>query len=131
MKTKIKYVADDGTEFDSDLQAARHENMCDLVAQALAPLGKRNKSTKGWVQHNPETVRQASRQFLRVCKTFNFVDSFKTEFHPRSSVGKIVSEGPVVLTLAWNRFASIDAQGREHNQPYFAINGPDPDQYEL
>ena len=135
MKAITRYQAVDGTEFPTEHQCREYEQLRLLVAGVMSYLGTipdEVKDGKGWLQHDPETVVRCRVGIIRLCRSMPQFDSFPVfrhepaaEIHPNSSAGRILDDTGGPLSEAWYRFRCIDDQGREHQQPYFAINGPD------
>ena len=130
MKTIVKFRADDGSEWAKPEDAEARDHLCAQVAVVMAPLGstpKEVKDGKGWLQHNPETVLRVKDAFGVLCfeHGFNFKGAGR-DWHPFSIVGRVLSDTGGPLDDAWHRFQRIDADGREHEQPYYANSGPSP-----
>lgn len=114
-----------------------HEVMISKVAEAMKPLGKESKkvqSGEGWIQHDPSSVSAAKRGLLLLIRPIfvdhypnivHMIDSDPDSVHPDSIVGRILDDMDTPINDGWGRLQCIDAKGREHQQPYFAINGPD------
>jgi hypothetical protein len=134
MKTITKYQSIDGSEWNDAMDALKRDYLCELVRSAMAPLGDTPQDVqngKGWLQHDLETVNLAKDAILDICRAEGFAKNFTAfksagrECHSLSIIGRILDDCGGPLNEAWNRFARIDTQGREHQQPYFAYtNGP-------
>lgn len=132
MKPITQYQAYDGSIWHSAEKARAREIEADLIFDIMEPLGPPNKSDAGWVQHKIETVNAAKKAillyvrptFLRFPKVLEAIDNAPETVHPGSIVGRILSEIDGPVDDAWRRLYCIDSQGREHNQPFLAINGP-------
>ncbi len=147
MKTITKYQTTDGCEFTDQDKAATHEELCLKVQAAMLPLGDVPRAVqdgKGWLQHDLETVLQAKDDILEICRAqddileicraqgyaehYPVFNNPGRECHPLSIIGRILNAFSGPLDTAWSRFARIDAQGREHQQRYYAYtNGPHPE----
>ena len=134
METITRFKADDGAVFDTAEKCIEHENLTKFIQGIMLDLGKRNNSSAGWVQHDPATVIRCRVAIIELCREMGMGKAYPvfnhepaSEIHPMSAVGRILDDTGGPTNAAWRRFSSIDEQGREHNQPYFAINGPDED----
>jgi len=136
MKTITKYQANDGSEWNSKAEAIERESLIARVAAVMAPLGEVPEAVKqgsGWVQHDIETVLTARDGIMDLCRSMGMFEGCKwrhdlgRDCHPLGIVGRILSEDNGPIGDAWGRFGTIDEQGREHQQPYYAINGPLPE----
>jgi hypothetical protein len=137
MKTITKYQALDGSEYTDLNKAAARDALCLKVDAAMQPLGdvpQGVKDGKGWLQHDLETVLKAKDAILEICREEGYADSFPVfknpgrECHPLSVIGRILGDNGGPLNKAWGRFGRIDAQGREHQQCFYAYtNGPLPE----
>lgn len=134
MKAIVRFQSVDGSEWASKSDAAKRDALCWQIDAAMRPLGaipKAVKDGKGWLQHNLETVNKAKDAILKICRSEGFVKSYPAfksrgrDCHPFSIIGRILDDHGGPLSEAWARFACIDAQGREHQQPFYAYgNGP-------
>jgi hypothetical protein len=135
MKTQTVFVANDGSRFDTELAALKYETLLVEIKEAMKPLGSvpRNvKDGKGWVQHKQTNVLQAKRAILKLCLPVfkGFDDLYKAakdnpdSVHPMGLAGRVLDDSNSPLSTPWHRFCCIDSEWREHQQPYFAINGP-------
>lgn len=133
----IVYQAKDGARFNTEHEAVERDSMADLVSDIMAPLGEVPEAVrngKGWLQHNPETVLVAKEMLFNLFRDSGYFDSFPEikkwngrEVHPSSFVGRIIDDGDESpMTRAWHRLGFIDVFGREHQQPFYANNGPLP-----
>lgn len=137
MKTITKYQSLDGSEWTFPNKAAARDALCLKVDAAMLPLGdvpQGVKDGKGWLQHDLETVNQAKDAIMEICRAEGFAEHFPAfkhpgrECHPLSVIGRILDDNGGPLNKAWGRFGCIDAQGREHQQPFYAYtNGPLPE----
>jgi hypothetical protein len=138
MKTQTVFVANDGTRFDTIAAASNHEVLLIAIKEAMEPLGSKPqkvKDGKGWVQHKRTNVLAAKRAILKLCLPVfkGFDELYKAakdnpdSIRPMSFAGRVLDDSDSPLNVPWNRFCCIDTQWREHQQPYFAINGPDDD----
>lgn len=134
MKKITKYKSIDGDEFDNEQQALERDELVKRVEDAMNPLGERpDNINDGWIQHDIKDVIRVKCALLELAKPIfkSFTKILKAieddpeSIHPMSSVGRVLDDCGGPINYAWGRLCCIDAQGREHNQPYFAINGPD------
>ena len=136
------YRANDGTQHKTAAACIAHEATVERIAAVMAPLElslqskSRVQSGEGWVQHSLDTVHQCREGILQICRDAGYAKSYPAfnahgrEAHPLSIIGRILNDNGGPLDVAWSRFARIDEQGREHQQPYFAYtNGPDVRHY--
>ncbi len=140
MKEIIRYQTDDGSIFDNCEETRRYEDECFCLKQIEHNyLGGVLPTSKGWVQHTKENYESA---LLKTWKLFlkNHVDKNSNDslynalignplsVHPRGVMGRIVND---MDHKAFNhmvyRLSCFDESYREHNQPYFAVNGPNRD----
>jgi len=137
MEQVIKYKAKDGGIFNSSTECQEHELLCYQVQQAMAPLGDCPEAVangKGWLQHSPQTVIACRQAIMDICvargmaKTFHVFNLPAKDVHPMSMIGRILDDYGGPLGHAWYRVRRIDEKGREHQQPYYALNGPDKEQ---
>lgn len=136
MKAVTRYKTNDGSLFDDEDKAIAHEALCDKIDAVMAPLPpvpEEVERGKGWAQHDPEKVLTARDGILDICREQKLDEHYPVfknrgrDVHPMSVVGRILDDVGGPLNRAWSRFCRIDDQGREHQQPYFAINKPDSD----
>ena len=139
MKIVQRFQTIDGREFASEDEAIEHDTLAYAVRNAVKPLGKEHPSVedgKGWVQHSPATVLKVKIALLQLAKPLlkHFPDLLRTiqkdpaSISPMGVMCRILSDYNSPINEGWNRLACIDEKGREHQQPYFAINGPKPNQ---
>lgn len=133
MKTKTKYIADDGSEHDTAEAAIKRDELHRKCVEAMSPLGDTPEAVedgKGWVHHNLATVNACKDRIFEICRELGYHNSFPifnragSECAGMSMAYRILSDNRGPLCTAWGRFAQIDAQGREHQQPYYAMNQP-------
>jgi hypothetical protein len=133
----IVYRTADGRQFDSEQEAADHEAFVAKIPLATASLGPRPEAVedgKGWVQHSEAAYRAAHRATIQLARPLfkgfkNLENASDDEIHPLGYAGRVVDDsGSPLWSTAWFRLSCIDSQFREHQQPYFAIHGPDKGQ---
>jgi hypothetical protein len=132
----IVYRTADGFQFDSEKAAAAHENLAAKAAAAMAPLGgplpQAVEDGKGWVQHSQSAYQRAHRALCKLTaphvkswdKLYDACLNAPDTIHLMGVIGRIMSDSRGPLSDAWHRLAFIDSSYREHQQPYYAINGP-------
>lgn len=134
MKIKSIFEASDGRRFDDANSCEEHQRMIDAVRKATRPLGKIHKHIyDGWVQHDPEVVNRVKHDLLMLAKPLfksfpkilQQIEKDTDKIHPMSIVGRILDDSGSEINPAWRRLCCIDSKGREFDQPYFALNGPD------
>lgn len=112
-----------------------YEAALHAVAEAIKPLGARlphEINGKGWIQHSQATVLWVKTALLKIVRPqllshpniIKAIDEDPASIHPRSVVARILDDLDSPAKAAWNRLGCIDEKAREHNQPFFAINGP-------
>lgn len=140
MNKIIKYVSDDGIEFNSESKCRQYEFMVNEVNWIEGHLDDKPNTSDygngcGYIQHNKETVIETMKLLLLVIKRFipdhKPVDEIITEViirgkfvNPRTTiVTRLIDEMcPKVIQNVWFRFYCMDDQFREWGQPYFAMN---------
>lgn len=137
MKIITKFKTNDGREFNSEVEAAKHEKLLANIERVMRPLtipreiAERISNGEGWYQHKIEDVFAAREGILALARPL-YAQSYPVfntpgkEAHPLSFIGRVLSDNPDdPLGDAWNRFMRIDERGREHQQPYYAYTaGP-------
>lgn len=71
MKTITKFKANDGSEWNTEEDALRRDEMIAKVDAVMAPLGTTPKAVsdgEGWLQHNPDTVLKCKQGILDICR---------------------------------------------------------------
>lgn len=130
MRTEIRFVARDGAEFRTEGAAVEHEALIAACDYALLPLGVREieglRGGAGYVQHEMADFVEAKRRLLGLLAaafpTYGYESLDPATVSPMGSVGRVASEAAAPLAKAWGRLGCIDAQGREWEQPYFALH---------
>ena len=131
------YEAHDGTRFNTSEAATQHEQLISVVGDAMAtlpdPPDQFGNDTLGYWQQNPTLVMEARVRLVQLAAAIGVGHNWfrehlekggkPEELHPLGYAGRIMSEcGPAPLKRAWSRLSRIDDQGREWEQPFFAIN---------
>jgi len=132
MRTITRYLADDGFEFDSEEQCLMHEAFTKQEAEVIALLPPKHphldKKESGTVffQHDVDLASAAHIEILTlfadrfdtllgdILETFYTYQRLLSEFnHPRINKETI---------KFMSRLDSMDIQGREWEQPYYACH---------
>jgi hypothetical protein len=137
MKTKIKFVANDGSEWDDENSAHFREDMVASVDAALSLLKPvpNDCNWKGYVQQDADAVRKVKTMLFNIANQKGvlkwWIDSQKREHgqteaelidaHP-SWFGRMLDGSHRPLERAYGRLCCIDDQDREWNQPYFVTH---------
>ena len=133
-----KFQAFDGALFDDAEKCEAYEAEVAAVRDMMAPLGERpdllDYPVVQYRQHDPAVVRACRGRlvdYLRAGPLKWFFDTerywqgIKSEDIPATSfVGRVAGDCGGPSCDAFRRFATIDEQGREWGQPYFANNYP-------
>ncbi len=139
MKQITQFKAKDGKIFNQESDCIDHEAMIDKVAIAMRPLGDESelvKDGKGWIQHDPKNVSATKKALLLLARPLfvghypnitKAIDSDPDSVHSGSIVGRILDDMDTPINDGWRRLRCIDGDGREHQQPYYAINRPNDD----
>ncbi len=132
MKEIIKYVADDGLEFDDRAKCESYEAICARVQSLMSRLpakpelpGCGFENGGGYVQHDPEVARAVRRGLLEIANEIMphhwFTQSIEDETVHPSWPGRMIGEmSERCLSSAWQRFMCMTPDFREYGQPYFA-----------
>lgn len=143
MKVVVRFMALDGTEFQTSEECRSYEQMSLEVDELLYQLPSRSgyeesfgfTSGEGYIQHEPGpflTFRMALLTLGARCdksKNSYFQDAMTSEkVHP-SYPGYMFSEAcgiySRILSNAWYRVSCTDLQYREWGQPFFRDNAPE------
>lgn len=138
MKPITQYRANDGTVFTTEAAALKHEGMKVQVAYVMLPLGNTPRDVedgKGWVQHSAASYQAAHHGLIKLAKPlFKSWDNLRIaadkdpdSIHPLGFAGRLLDESQSPISDAWRRLGRIDSKFREHQQAYYAINGPRPE----
>jgi len=139
MRTILKYIANDNSEWDTPEKAETRDFLIERVNGIMAPLFvsdavQRNlEANKGYWQHDLDAVYAAREGIMQICRERGYEGHYPCfkhhgrEVHPLSVVGRILSETDEPLARAWNRFMRIDDQGREWQQCYLAYTATPTD----
>lgn len=130
MEKLIKFSANDGRLFDSEIECLNYEKFLFDVQSTMDLLKKRPDNNKfsngeGYIQQNKETIEAAMIKIVELSgldKMREWNDFYKDPFNCRNGIiGRYISESCYpVLSMAWYRFQCMDFRFREWGQPYFA-----------
>lgn len=134
MKAITKYVADDGVEFIDEAKCREHDALIVEVAEVMRPLGERYKhgdtcdyeNGAGYVQHTTAAVADVRGRLLHIAQRFTDHKWIRQTLEKGSDAhaswaGAAIGEScPLPLREAWWRISTMDKQGREWGQPYYA-----------
>ncbi len=133
MKPVTRLQANDGTEWATEREATIRDALLDEIKQAtsllLTPVGNR----RGYVQQDPARVLAFKVRLIEIGHKHGILGTDvlaeASRVHPHSIVGRYIDDsGCRPIGDAWTRLMCIDEQGREWEQPYYALNpgkGPD------
>ena len=132
MKTVLKYVADDGSEFESEQQCVEYEDLAKEVNDLLALLPERPSNCDfsnggGYIQHDKDiflNMREALLKIVMRYSTHRWIREAleKPEVHP-SWVGRIINDScPRPIRSAWDRIHCTSKDFKEYGQPYYAYH---------
>lgn len=147
MKAIQKFVADDGTEFLTEHDARKHEELCQEVwslMQRLRPVPESCDFSNGagFVQQVPADVLSVQAGLARIAKRyfkrddvydrhFDYtINALKPTGH--TFVGRLIDDGcPRPVSRAWHRIMCISEDFREWGQPYYASHPHEAKQVDL
>jgi hypothetical protein len=136
--TTTKYVTEDENQFDSPIDALKHELLLYRVNDALSQLPPRPKSMefsngKGYILHNRYVAMNAYLQLVGIARDYIGEEMREVESRPGFKGWGIetaewfdfhfsrVGDNPT-LSHAFYRFRAMDSSFREWGQIYFALN---------
>lgn len=111
MTTKTTYIADDGSEFSTELACLNYENLCERVSEimsALQPLPTDVFEVAAWEQgwayipHDPNTFGSIRLSILQLCE--KWVDGFSGSDNKMNQKG--IYFLPKCLRVSWLRIAN-------------------------
>jgi len=125
-----KFVADDGTEFTSEVACLGHESLCNEIASIVSRLNPGTEKHGEFVQQSGPVALGVQRDLVLIFERLHpkMVDHH-TEWAREATrpagmtlIGRYMDDcGPSPLYAAWHRIMRMDHQFREWDQPYFAI----------
>ena len=131
MRAITKYVANDGSEWNSPEKAVERDAMIERCRLAMEPLGDTPDGLKDWSYMQHDRIAYVSAKsgiiaILREMPALDFLANLSDEeisTHAGGGVAYTVSSDDTPVAKAWNRLGRISMTTfREYNQPYFAIN---------
>lgn len=137
MKEVIRYQSNDGAIFETRDRAVLRDMIIARVESIMRPLGNKlefKDSQRGWIQHSQASVMAVKCALLDLVRETTKTDGFAVFNHPNSEIQPlsiacrfIDERADEPIAIGWRRLCCIDNLGREHNQPFYAINGPEED----
>ena len=126
MKTITRYLAQDGSVFDTEKKCREYESLCKKVKKIMKPLGKlpldkgcKFANGEGYIQHNPSVIEVAKSQLLALGKEYLHIK----EERSFGFAGRCFDDyGVSAINDAHNRLSCCDENGREWGQQYFAVH---------
>jgi hypothetical protein len=148
MKQIIKWIAEDGAEFNSREACDEYERLCADVQEVLSKLPKipdlpecSFENGGGYLQHSEETIKPARDDILHLALKNGVggtsIEKWITAMLNGEDVhaswpGRAIDECcPAPLRRAWYRFMCMDSQWREWGQPYYANHPEEAKQIRL
>lgn len=136
MKAVIKHQANDGSEHGTEAKALERDRLLVVIEEITRACLKPVPTECGWngyIQQHPASVTDYKRTLMRIAKQEGVYgkcgdsdciwDLDPKLVHPRGPAGRYIDDGGSrPLNAAWHRLMCMDAQCREYNQPYFAMN---------
>jgi hypothetical protein len=134
MKKIVKYIADDGIEFNSIDDCNAHEHSCKtaiLIMKDLSdiPKGCDFANGSGYIKHDCKKVQSVRNIFLKFCMQYTdhnsiqgLIDGTTHISHANRYLSEVL---PNSILKHWARFNCIDKDGLEWGQPYYAIHPED------
>lgn len=127
MKAVTRFLADDGSQWDTEAAALKRDALCSHVDEAMKLLRARPDDADFdnggvYVQQEMGPWLAAKQRIvdLAFAVTGHSVFAHNAEdIHARSVAGRILDDTGGPLAKAWWRFACIDEKWREWGQPYF------------
>jgi hypothetical protein len=132
MQTVTRFIADDGTMFDTFDNCADYENMCAKVKEVMLFLEPVPDETdfcngSGYIQQSEKnyfTVKNCLLDIIATKIKHPWVEETKTLNRHPSHIGRLLDDSNIkCLYQSWNRLMRIDSNFREWGQQYFAIHG--------
>jgi hypothetical protein len=130
-----KWIANDGSEWRSEREALKRDELLQAVDVALQPLGPRIENSREYRQHSPATVRVVRLALYVLVKPYLqwAIDAQKEKGWSDERIamegsygwfGRMLDSSCAPLELAYGRIGCIDESNREWQQPYYASNPP-------
>lgn len=125
-KEVILFVTDDGREFHDREDAKKHDALLKKIQQIQTLPPRRNIPSGKWIQHPIEQYRKWRIALVKL--TMEYLPRLHTDvdpmkIHPFSSMGRCVNDsGLELLRNEWGRLQCTSDDGREYEQPYYALH---------
>lgn len=143
MNEITQYKADDGSIWAKSEDAAKRDAEHAKMETVMRPLGARYDDPRncdyqngdGYVQHDPDTVRRVKTALIELSRPLLPTGWAERQTKPLVEIGAdwfnrfIDDSGPV--SRAWSRLNTIDGQGREWGQPYYATHPHEANCFEI
>lgn len=124
-----KFKSTDGSEWPDYDSAAQRDTLCLEVDFAMNLLPKVDVDGPRFFQHDKANALEAKRRLFKLaCREHlsgypKLLAADPDQVHPYSSVGRILDDCGGPIADAWARLMRINFEnGREYEQPYFAMN---------
>lgn len=125
MKTIVKYVATDGSEWDSQIKCTNRDLLDMQVRTLEKELGPSVHGSGQRRKIDAAAVARLKADVVDLCRRqFPGEAIFKhdaAEIHPFSYAGRFLSEVGGPLNRIWHRFMCMNSEW-EYEQPFFALN---------
>lgn len=130
MKQISKFQAADGAEFDDEAKCIAYEQLCVRVERIMARLPKVDIHGEDFVQHDGPTVLGVQRDLVLLYEGAHpgmvdrHTERARNADRPlgMSMIGRYIDDSAErPIRAAWWRIQRMDANFREYEQPYFAI----------
>jgi hypothetical protein len=120
-----RFQTKDGSEFKDAAKAEQHERLINECETIMAPLGPIPKLSNGKSKsHDLETFRRVRAEMVRLAAREMGHPEWKNlafENCQHSIIGRYLEDGNFTLYKYWGRLMRFDNNGREFDQPYYAI----------
>lgn len=138
IENRTYYIANDGSEWKTEEEALLRDSMFSRVENIMASLKPvpKDGNFEGYVQQYPSTIEEVKRRLLLVVLDSSWLakdirscmaekgwsqEEFTRNVHA-AWFCRMLDGTRCPLSNAYYRLYRIDDQGREWNQPYFALN---------
>lgn len=128
MKKITIYQCEDGTRFDTEAEALKYESYiarAKKIESHLISIG-RDLYYNEYIQQDPDALRKAKYDFLtlvaeRIPEWKDWAIECRDGIRHISHIGRVIDDyGIKWMRHLYFRFACIDEDGREYQQPYYA-----------
>lgn len=137
MRAIKRYQAVDDSEWETAEEAEARDRMVADVTDALSELKPTPDECNwnGYVQQDPDAIQRCREKLHAIAnaegvlkwwiddqkQSWGKTDADIIALHPTWQ-GRMLDGGHVPLSRAYSRLCAIDEEGREWNQPYYAVN---------